>query len=807
MTLASGTKLGSYEIVGQLGAGGMGEVYRARDGRLGREVAIKVLPEAFAADRDRLRRFEAEARSASALNHPNIVTIHDVGETAGVSWIAMELVEGESLRQLLVSGALASKRALSIGSQIASGLAKAHASSIVHRDLKPENVMVTPDGLVKILDFGLAKGAPVISQESQAATATQQTDAGVVLGTVGYMSPEQASGRPVDHRSDQFALGAILYEMASGRRAFQRASPIETLSAILKDEPPSLSTVQPAAPEALDWIVGRCLAKEPNERYHSTRDLATDLAGARDRSSAVEPPRAPAPPRTGGRTLAIATAVVVLLALAAAAVWLTRRRPAPAAPPASNAVQSLAVLPLKPLGSDPADEALGLGIADSIIRGFSRSGAIQVRPLSAVRRYAKSDVDAVAAARELKTDAVLEGSVQRAGGKLRASVNLLTAADGRSIWTESFDVPASEVFEVQDAVSEAVVSRLRVRLDPGQRDRLRKRFTANPEAYQEFVLASSERDKAGPGWGGEHLRDAMRRFERAVQLDPDYALAHARLAEAYVWNDLFFEPDGGYLDRAKKEISEAERLDPGLPDTHMVRYQVAWSHHQDFDIPAALNELRRAGELDPLAGHVELAILYAHVGLVDAFRREAARALAIDPSSTTARRWNVEGLALLGLADEAIALGKELGLPESESRLPMSLLSTGRYDEARAGAEALLREDPSHHNAVAIRELVAVVSKERPADEAAIARALESGRLKRDYHHTLYAIACLRAAQGDVKAAVDLLRRTVATGMPDRTLFLADPLLANVRTRPEFKAFDGELEPLYRRYEREVGAR
>ena len=805
MTLSTGTRLGPYEVLSRIGAGGMGEVYRAKDGRLGREVAIKVLPPEFASDRDRLRRFEGEARSASALNHPNIVTIYDVGETGGVSWIAMELVEGASLRQLLVSGPLPAKRALSIGTQIASGLARAHASSIVHRDLKPENVMVTPDDLVKVLDFGLAKAAPPATAEgSHAATATQQTDAGVVLGTVGYMSPEQATGKPVDYRSDQFALGAILYEMTTGRRAFERASPVETLSAILKEEPAPLASLRPEAPEALGWIVGRCLAKDPEERYQSTRDLARDLAGVRDRTSGIEAPATPKRPRAAGRRrLAIAVAAaIVVLAAAVAAIRLARRGAAPAA---AAPVQSLAILPLKPIGSDAADEALGLGIADTIIRGLSRSGAIGVRPLSAVRRYAKTDQDAVAAARELKTDAVLEGSVQRAAGKLRVSVNLLRSGDGSSIWTESFDVPASEVFEVEDAVSEAVVSRLRVQLDPAQRERLRKRFTENPAAYEEFVLASNERDQVGPGWGGEHLREAIRRFERAVQLDPGYALAHAKLADAYLWNDLFFEPGAG-LEKAKAAMAEADRLDPRLPDTHMVRYQLAWSHYQNFDIPTALKELRAAGELDSLVAHDELAILYAHIGLVDAFRREAARARAIDPSSTTTRRWNVEGYVLLGLADEALEQAKELGMPLSESRLPMALMSKGRVDEARAAAEAVLRESPDHHNAVATRELVAFVSKERPADEAAVGRALESGKLKRDYHHTLYAIACLRAAQGDARTAVEMLRRTVATGMPDRTLFLADPLLASVRATPEFAAFDAELEPVFRRYERDVGS-
>ena len=805
MTLPSGTRLGPYEIFAPLGAGGMGEVYRAKDSRLGREVAIKVLPAALAADRDRLRRFETEARSASALNHPNIVTIHDVGETGGVSWIAMELVEGASLRQLLVSGPLASKRALSIGAQIASGLAKAHASAIVHRDLKPENVMVTPDGLVKILDFGLAKSAPVITENSHAATATQQTDAGVVLGTVGYMSPEQASGRTVDHRSDQFALGAILYEMASGRRAFQRASPIETLSAILKEEPEPLSSSEPASPEALGWIVTRCLAKDPEERYQSTRDLAHDLAGVRDRASGVEPsaPRRSVPQRPrSSRLLAIAGAAVVIAA--GVAFWAMRRAPAKRAP--SRGVQSLAVLPLRPLTSDAADEALGLGIADSIIRGLSRSGAMSVRPFSAVRRYAKSDTDALAAAAELKTDAVLEGSVQRSGGKLRVSVNLLTAPDGRSIWTESFDVPASEVFEVQDAVSQSVVSRLRVHLDPAQRDRMKKRFTASPEAYEEFVMAGRERDEAGPGTGGEHNLEAIRRLQRAIELDPGYALAHARLADAYVWQDLFFEPGAGYLEKAQAEIAEAERIDPGLPDTHMVRYQIAWSHHRNFDIPTALGELRKAGALDPSTSHDELTILYAHIGLMDAFRREAARSIEVDPSSMTSRRFNLEGLVLLGLADEALARASEFRMPLWEARLPMALLSKGRLDEARTAADELLRQSPDHHNAVAIRELVAVLAKERPANEAALARAMETGKQKRDFHHTLYSIACIRAAQGNPKAAVDMLRRAVEMGMPNRTLFRSDPLLASVRTTPEFTAFDAELEPVWKRYETQAAA-
>jgi TolB-like protein/tetratricopeptide (TPR) repeat protein len=781
----------------------MGEVYRARDSRLGREVAVKVLPESLAADAERLRRFEQEARSASALNHPNIVTIHDVGRSGGRSWIAMELVDGASLRQLLAGGALPVKRALAIGTQIAEGLARAHASGIVHRDLKPENVMVTADGLVKILDFGLAKAAaPPTNDASQIATATQQTEAGIVLGTVGYMSPEQATGRAVDHRSDQFALGAILYEMTTGRRAFQAPSAVETLSKILKEEPEPLAKLQPGVPEAVVWIVDRCLAKEPDERYQSTRDLARDIAGARDRTSGAQPASTtfPAARRSRRRAAAIAAAVV-LAAIVAAAIVLRR----PRATPATGEVQSLAVLPLKPLSSDAMDEALGLGISDTIIRGLSRAEAITIRPLSAVRKYSKTDVDAVAAGRELKTDAVLEGSVQRAGGKLRVSVNLLRSADGRSIWTESFDVPESEVFQVEDTVSNEVVARLRLRLAPEQRDRMNKRYTQNMEAYEQFVIGANEFGQCGPGWGGEHLDEAIRRFERAIALDPNYALAHAELAGAYQWRDFFFRPGAGDLERAKAQAAEADRLDPQLAETHMVRYQLAWSHYQNFDIEAAMRELRAARRIDPMAARDETTILLAHMGLEDAFRRESIEGQQIDPSSGAAKRFSIEGLVLLGQFDEALAMAKERNVPLTESRLPMALLVKGRFDEARAAAEALLKEQPGHHNAVALRELVAVLSGERPPDEKAIAKALEDGKLLRDYHHTLYSIACIRAAQGDAKGAADMLRKTVAAGMPDRSLFLKDPLLEKIRKTPEFAAFDAELEPVARRYEKEWG--
>ncbi len=318
MTLAAGTRLGPYEIVGPLGAGGMGEVYRAKDPRLAREVAIKVLPAALSTDADRLKRFEQEARAASGLNHPNIVAIYDIGSSDSVSYIAMELVEGASLRALLASGPMPTRKMLEIAAQIADGLAKAHGAGIVHRDLKPENVMVSRDGFVKLLDFGLAKLfiAPTEQASGAPTMIPQETQPGTVLGTVGYMSPEQASGRSVDFRSDQFSLGSILYEMAAGKRAFQKATGAETLSTIIREEPEPLERASPRAPAPFRWIVERCLAKDAEERYASTRDLARDLRSIRDHLSETtaplefgraEPGRKP----RAGRAVLVAAALVL----------------------------------------------------------------------------------------------------------------------------------------------------------------------------------------------------------------------------------------------------------------------------------------------------------------------------------------------------------------------------------------------------------------------------------------------------------------------------------------------------------------
>ena len=418
MPLASGARLGPYEVTGQIGAGGMGEVDRARDPRLGRDVAVKVLPAELSADPDRRSRFEQEARSASALSHPNIITVHDIGIADSTVYIAMELVEGRTVRELLVDGPMATKKLLSIATQTADGLARAHAAGIVHRDLKPENLMVTKDGFVKILDFGLAKlVAPIEGAGSGLATlgAGPGTQPGIVLGTVGYMSPEQATGATADFRSDQFALGAILYEMATGMRAFSRGSAVETLSAIIRDDPEPIAKVNPGAPAPLRWIVETCLQKDPDERYASTRDLARDLRHAHERLSDLSQGTAALPVRRRSRAAALVPALLGLVALLIAADLLLRLR-APSGKPLASNLRKLTFGP--GLEEDPAWSPDGKFLAYTTDERGNLDVVVQPLAGGETLRIAGSDADEAQPAWSPDGSKIAFVSSQDRGGRL-----------------------------------------------------------------------------------------------------------------------------------------------------------------------------------------------------------------------------------------------------------------------------------------------------------------------------------------------------------------------------------------------------
>jgi serine/threonine protein kinase len=488
MTLQPGTRLGAYEITTLLGSGGMGQVYKAKDLKLARDVAIKVLREELASDPQRLRRFEQEARSASALNHPNIITIHDirlrhtssglpaealskergqVGEETDIDFIVMEYVEGQTLREMLAEGQLATKNLLQLTTQIAEGLAKAHSAGIVHRDLKPENLMVTNDGYVKILDFGLAKLLPQPGADSEVATITKEgTVAGAVMGTACYMSPEQALGKPLDARTDVFSLGAVLYEMATGMRPFKGDTPAGLFNEILNKTPSLPSSLNPELPTELDGIIHKDLCKNPGERYPSAGDMLQEL------KTVTEKPRV-------------------------------------------SSKRSIAVLPFDNMSADTEQEYFCDGMAEEIINALTRVENLRVIARTSAFAFKGKHEDVGEIGRRLGVDTLLEGSVRKAGKRLRITAQLIHVEDGSHLWSERYDRELEDVFAIQDEISLNIVDRLKVELVGGERAAISRRAAVDPEVYNLYLLGSYHWNRATQ----EDMKKSQQYFLEAIARD------------------------------------------------------------------------------------------------------------------------------------------------------------------------------------------------------------------------------------------------------------------------------------------------
>jgi eukaryotic-like serine/threonine-protein kinase len=458
-------RLGQYQILAPLGAGGMGEVYVARDPSLGRKVAIKLLPVRLSGDRETLARFTREARSASALNHPNIVTIYEVGmdQGSGSPYIVMEFIDGRDLRGLLSNGPLTNRKTLDIGAQIADGLAAAHEQGIIHRDLKPENVMVTKDGYVKILDFGLAKIIrPAGEDDDTAQLDLPGTNPGTILGTVGYMSPEQATGKPLDFRSDQFAFGAILYELSTGKPAFEADNAIDTLSAILHEEPPPITRFNVQAPQPFCWIVDRLLSKEAGERYSSTRDLARDLRNIRDRfATMTRSEQIPRPPKVSRQRLTIAAVAAGALLLAGGIAVIARRgMSAPAVSTVATTKKYLAVMRFKDLTGEPNGQLVVDGLAETLSARLAHFTSVQVMRPATPDAVANASPQQVG--RNLGANIVLTGSMQRAGDRVRVAYEIVDLAQGTSRPGDLIEGSASELFTIQDRLADSIAASLQL---------------------------------------------------------------------------------------------------------------------------------------------------------------------------------------------------------------------------------------------------------------------------------------------------------------------------------------------------------
>jgi TolB-like protein/Flp pilus assembly protein TadD len=631
MTLAAGSRLGPYEVLAPIGAGGMGEVYRARDPRLGREVAIKVLPASFSADPDRLRRFEQEARAAGILNHPNITAVYDIGtsESDGAPYVVQELLEGETLRSRLAAGAFAPRKALGHALQIAHGLAAAHEKGIVHRDLKPENIFVTKDGRVKILDFGLAKlAAPQgDGSASHLPTTVGETEPGMVLGTLGYMSPEQVRGKPADARSDIFSFGAILYEMLSGNRAFHGDSAADTMSAILMKDPPDLSVTNENVSPGLDRAVRHCLEKSPDERFQSAKDLAFGLESLSDISVQAPAGKAAAAGSPGRRRILLIVAGVSAVALAlAGAAWLrTRGKP----------VNAIAVLPFVNGSADPSAEYLSDGITESIINSLSRLSHLRVTARSTVFHYKGRDEDPQKIGRDLGVRAVVSGKVVQRGDTLSIQADLVDVDTGSQIWGDHYERKISDIQSVQEEIARGISEKLRLHLTGEEKQQLGKRSTANAEAYQLYLKgrhAWEKRTEIG-------IQQGIEFFQQAIEKDPGYALAYAGLADSYaVLSSYSIQSPAGSFPRARAAARKALEIDDGLAQAHAT-LGISFMD-LDHDWASAEAEYKKAIALDPnyATAHHWYGLLLMALGRFDDSKAELSRAKELDPFSVVIQR-------------------------------------------------------------------------------------------------------------------------------------------------------------------------
>ncbi len=588
MPFPPGRTVGEYEIVAALGRGGMGEVYRARDTRLNRDVALKILPGEFAGNADRRRRFEREAQLASSLNHPNIVVIHDIGESGGVHFMTMEYVEGETLADRLREGPLPAALAADLAGQIADGLARAHGAGVIHRDLKPSNIMVTVDRRVKVLDFGLAK---LLDRGDIGNEVTALPDAfstpGVLLGTAAYMSPEQARGRPVDLRTDQFSLGIVLYEMLTGQHPFERPSIVETLSALIEREPQPIHTLAPRTPEALALVVGRCLAKEPVDRFESTGDLARAIRDVSDHLRSGRVLAAVPPPR---RVLPVwATAVGgVLLAALAVAGWMAWR------PSTVNAADTqVAVLPFVNVNGDAQNQALSDGLAEVLTTRLTQleqfSGGLRVVPATEVRQQK------VASARDARrvfgVTLAISGSMQRTGDRLRLTLNVIDTATLRQLKADTLEVPLHDPGAMQDEVLARLTRLLDIDMNDQARAALSAGGTRAPGALEYYLQGRGYLQRYE---NTANVDAAISLFERSLALDPDYGLAHAAVAEA-AWRKYDLTKDAAWVERARVSGATALRLSPTLAQVRVTLGMIAigTGHYEQ-----AVEELQAALTLD-----------------------------------------------------------------------------------------------------------------------------------------------------------------------------------------------------------------
>ena len=821
MPIAKSTRLGSYEIISPLGSGGMGEVYLAEDTRLHRKVALKILPAHLASDRNRMHRFNQEAMAAAALNHPQIAHIYEIGEAEGVHFIAMEYIDGDTLRHRIKQG-MKLPEILEIGSQISNALVAAHGAGIIHRDIKPENIMVRRDGYIKLLDFGLAK----LSQpegnttDNDASTkAMVYTSAGTVIGTVNYMSPEQAKGIHIDPRTDLWSLGTVLYEMVTGQLPFLGATSAESISLILQKEPAPLTRFAHEVPAELERIVTKALTKDCEERYQTAKDMLIDLRNLKRKlevdaeiERTVQPQLWHSPssssehisPATGSRVgttsvtasdtpasssagyiiskiqqhklFAALSLFALVITIVGISLYLYARN-------TEVRIESIAILPFINQNNDLNTEYLSDGIPESIINSLSQLPNLKVMSRNSVFHYKGKEMDAQTVAKELKVQAVLTGRVTQLGDGLSISVELINAQDKRQIWGQQYNRKLADVFAIQEEMAKEISEKLRVKLSGTERQQLAKRPTENLKAFQYYMQGRAYTSRRTR----EDLLTAIRYCERAIEEDPDYALAYAGLADAYVALGV-----RGYIVpvEARRKGEEASHkaltLDENLAEAHA---QVGYieTAFTPYNFPLGDPELRRAIELSPslAVAHQYLALSLGKQGRFDEALAEILKARELDPLSSIIARQEalpyylkrdyVRAIQLLRQANElgsALNTTYEIGI----------YIQNRSFDEALAELEQAKRE--RKNDSILIYDTgVVYAAQGRRGDALQAIKELEqmSGA---NLDQALY-IAKVYATLNDKEMALSWLDRGLAAGAIG-SFYKDEPVWDPIRSDPRF---------------------
>ncbi|HET7712193.1 MAG TPA: protein kinase, partial [Thermoanaerobaculia bacterium] len=763
----------------KLGSGGMGDVYLAEDSKLHRSIALKLLPADVSADPQRRMRFLQEAHAASVLNHPNVSTIYEVGETADTIFIAMEYIEGKTLGQIRETRDLAVDEVIDIGIQVADALDEAQARGIVHRDIKSGNIMLTARGHVKVLDFGLAKLTGALPQDDDSSTRIKTTP-GLVVGTSYYMSPEQALGRPVDHRSDLFSLGVVLYELVTGRLPFVGSSTTETIEKITHEQPEPIARFNYSLPVELERIIRKLLEKDPSRRYQSARELIVDLKNLKRDTTSGEVRRTPEPRRA--RWVLPALLIAAVLVLSAAAVLLVGRRTGGSNP--REAIDSVAVMPFVNTSQNPETEYLSDGISESIINNLSQISALRVVPRSTVFRYKGKELDLQKIAAELKVRAIVTGRVLQRGDLLTLQTELVDSKTNAQLWGARYERKVADALTLQEAVSQEISNALRVRLTGGEQQRVAQTPTTDGEAYQLYLKGRYHWNKRT----AESLRTALGFFEQAVAKDRNFALAQVGMADTHLVMYQYADvPAQATASTAEAAVRRALAVDPRLPEAYA---SLGLIHEIRWEWKEAEAAFKRAIELNPnypTAYHWYNILLRA-LDRSDESLAMVRKAQQLDPLSMIIGTNVVDVLAIKGDMNGAIAAGEKYleidpNFAQLLGRLSRVYSLVGRHAEALAAARKAVQLSGEVSEQLALLAVACVRAGEQ-AEAMGHLRTLEArertGRADPAY------IAWIYATMGDNDRAFEYLEKGFAKRSGGMRELKSDPSLGLLRPDPRF---------------------